>query len=76
VSFSVNDDLSVSYGSHKSERSLTSAAAAIEAEATSVQVAYSMGGASIKIAETSGDNMAYSSGTNKDATTVALSLAF
>jgi hypothetical protein len=35
-----------------------------------------MGGASIKIAETSGDNMAYSSGTNKDATTVALSLAF
>jgi outer membrane protein OmpU len=76
ISFAVNDDLSISYGSHESTRELTSAAAGITAEATSVQIAYSMGGASIKIAETSGDNLAYTTGSNKDATTLALSLAF
>jgi hypothetical protein len=35
-----------------------------------------MGGATLKIAETSWDNATYSSGTNREGTTVALSLAF
>ena len=44
----------------------------------SFQVAYTMGGASIKIADTSLDNGSYTSGSaqDKDAMTVALSLAF
>jgi hypothetical protein len=43
-----------------------------------VQVAYSMGGATIKIAETEVDNAAYVTGTggDKEGTTVMLSLAF
>jgi outer membrane protein OmpU len=75
ISFAINDDLSISYGSHKSDRNLTNGTN-VEAEATSLQLAYSMGGASLKIAETSGDNLAYSTATDRDATTLALSLAF
>ena len=44
----------------------------------SFQIAYTMGGASIKIADTSGDNLKYVSGASmdKDGRTIALSLAF
>ena len=78
VSFSVNDDLSISYGVHKSERRLNNAAASIEVEAQSLQIAYSMGGATIKIAETDADNADYVSTTagDKEGTTIMLSLAF
>ena len=52
--------------------------AAIETEAESFQVAYTMGGVSIKYAETSVENAAYTSGTSadKDGRTIALSFAF
>ena len=78
VSFSVNDDLSISYGMHKSSRGTNSGAGAIEVEAESFQIAYSMGGATVKIAETQVDNAAYVSTTagDKEGTTVMLSLAF
>ena len=77
VSFNVNDNLSLSYGNHKSDRSLTSAST-VELEAESLQIAYTMGGMSIKIAESTVDNGSYTSGSaqDRDATTVALSLAF
>jgi hypothetical protein len=79
ISFAVNDDLAVSYGEHMSTRSvLTSATADVELKATSLQVSYSMGGMSLKLAETSVDNGSYTSGTTADidGTTVALTLAF
>jgi outer membrane protein OmpU len=79
VSFAVNDDLSISYGEHKSERGGgTANVAPIEAKAKSAQIAYSMGGASIKVAQTSIVNQNYTSGSgaDRDGTTVALSLAF
>jgi outer membrane protein OmpU len=77
VAFNINDDLSISYGIMKSDRTLANATS-VEAEAQSLQVAYSMGGASIKVAETTGDNLKYTSGSgqDRDATTIALSLAF
>jgi len=77
VSFAVNDDLSISYGNHKSDRVLNNGTS-VENDANSLQLAYSMGGASIKIAETSVDNGSYVSGTgqDKDGTTLALTLAF
>jgi hypothetical protein len=77
VSFNVNDNLSLSYGQHKSENALNSGAS-VELEAESLQLAYTMGGMSVKIAESSVDNGSYTSGTSKDrdGTTVALSLAF
>ena len=77
ISFSVNDDLSISYGRHDSERALNNATN-VEVEAESIQIAYSMGGATIKIAETEVDNADYVSTTagDKEGTTVMLSLAF
>jgi len=77
VSFNVSDNLSLSYGSHKSDRVLTSNSS-VELEAESLQIAYTMGGMSIKLAESTVDNGSYTSGTSKDrdGTTVALSLAF
>jgi len=77
VSFNVNDNLSISYGRHQSERGLT-AGAAVELEAQSLQIAYSMGGMSVKLAESTVDNGSYTAGTSKDrdATTIALTLAF
>ena len=77
VSFSVNDDLSISYGRHDSDRA-TNNGASVEVSAESVQIAYSMGGATLKIAETEVDNAAYVSTTagDKEGTTMMLSLAF
>jgi outer membrane protein OmpU len=80
VSFAVNDDLSISYGSHSSERGKVSAGAVapVELEAQSLQMSYSMGGMSIKIAESQVDNASYASGTagDNDGRTIALTLAF
>jgi hypothetical protein len=44
-------------------------------ETKSVQLAYSLGGASIKVAESDVENKAYGS-TNIDGTLIAVSLAF
>ena len=51
---------------------------AVEVEAESFQIAYSMGGATVKIAETQVDNAEYVSTTagDKEGTTMMLSLAF
>jgi outer membrane protein OmpU len=79
VSFAINDDLSISYGVHKSDRVLNDGAGTtVELEGNSLQMAYSMGGATIKIAETSVDDGKYVSGSanDDDATTIMLSLAF
>ena len=76
VSFAVNDDLTISYGSNKSERAQNGGSAAVQAQAESLQIGYSMGGATLSIAETNGENLLYNSALDKDATTVALSLAF
>jgi len=71
VSYSVNDDLSVSYGVHESKGSSTSTL-----EAESFQISYSVGGATIAVAESKVDNANYVSGTNREGRTVALTLAF
>jgi len=77
VSFNINDDLSLSYGVHESERN-RSGDTNVTLEASSLQLAYSMGGATLKIAETSFDSSSYVSTTagDKDGTSVMLSLAF
>ena len=83
AAFNVNDNLSVSYGYMESDRGYVSLDTANAGrhqimEITSYQVAYTMGGVSIKYAETSVENAAYTSGTSadKDGRTIALSFAF
>jgi len=75
VTFQINDDLSVGYNHYESQQTSTTN---VTEEATSLQLAYTMGGASIRVAESSGDNIGYStaSGSDLDATTISVSLAF
>ena len=79
VSFNVNDSLSVSYGEHWSRRAvIASQNRAVRSEAESFQVAYTIGGVALKLAESKVDNASYVSGTanDNDARTIAMSLAF
>jgi len=75
VSYSVNDDLSISWGVHKSTQKKTGGGT-VELDGESIQLAYSMGGASIKFAETKADDAFYNTAKDHEATTVALTLAF
>jgi outer membrane protein OmpU len=74
VTFSVNDDLSIGYNHYESDAESTN----VTAEASSIQIAYTMGGASIRLAEATADNMKYQTGAayDRDATTISVSLAF
>ena len=80
LSFNVNDNLSLSYGFFQSDKNFVNpgANADVELEGNSFQVAYTMGGASIKIADTEIDNASYTTtaAAQKSGTTVALALAF
>jgi len=77
ISFAVNDNLTLSYGAHDSERvKIGGNHATVEMETASMQVSYNMGGATLAIAHTEVDNSAYSAGTSRDANIIALSLVF
>jgi len=78
VSFNVSDELSISYGNHESEKKSDTAGLPATLEASSIQAAYSMGGATIKVADTTVDHANYDSttATDRSGTTVMLSLAF
>jgi len=80
VAFNINDNLSISYGLHESEQNFVNPGAneAVSMDVESWQIAYTMGGASIRIADSEMDNGSYQTGTafDKDATVVSVSLAF
>jgi len=75
VTFSVNDDLSIGYNHVESDEKGNSKETA---EADSIQAAYTMGGATISIAEVDIKNRAYSSAATADVsgTVISLGLAF
>jgi len=75
VTFQVNDDLSLGYSHYESEQV---SSASTTAEATSIQIAYSVGGASIRFADTTVDNAAYqtTAAYDKDGQVISVSLAF
>jgi len=75
VTFAINDDLSIGYNHYESEQTSTTN---VTEEASSIQIAYTMGGASIRLAEASGENIGYNTAAinDKDATTLSVSLAF
>jgi len=80
IAFNINDDLSVSYGKHESEQGFVNPndTESVLMEMTSYQVAYSIGGASLRYADTDVDNAAYqtTTGYDKDARVISVSLAF
>jgi len=78
VSFNVNDDLTISYANAESTQVKNPANTSTTLEVDSIQLAYTMGGASFRIAEASVDNAKYATGTaaTMDGTTISLALAF
>jgi len=79
VAFNVNDNLSVSYGRFEQDKRMVDPSGN-NADITldSYQVAYTLGGASFKLARFNGDNVGFSTATSadKDTTTLAMTLAF
>jgi len=75
ITFNVSDDLSIGYNHVESDVSGTTS---VTAEADSIQAAYTMGGATIRIAEVDVKNQAYSTaaGTDVESTIISLGLAF
>jgi outer membrane protein OmpU len=75
ITFNVNDDLSIGYNHYESKQTNDTS---ITAEATSVQIAYSVGGASVRLADGTVDNAAYQSTAAYDleGTVLSVSLAF
>jgi len=83
IAFNINDDLSVSYGSMESGKvgyngsnaqSGTPATRIVKSD--SVQAAYTMGGASIRVADVNVTNQTFAAGANYSATIVSMGLAF
>jgi len=72
ITFAINDDLSIGYNHYESEQTNSTN---VTNEATSMQIAYSMGGASIRLAQGDGDNMAYQTGAAYDRENTVLSVA-
>jgi len=80
IAFNINDDLSISYGHHESRQGFVNPNHnnAVLLEMDSYQIAYTIGGASLRYASTDVDNAAYQLATNydKDAEVISVSLAF
>ena len=72
ITFAINDDVSIGYNHYESEQTHSTN---VTNEATSMQIAYSMGGASIRLAQGDGDNMAYQTGAAYDRENTVLSVA-
>jgi len=80
VSFNINDSLSVSYGLTESEQNFVNPneGEAVTMEVESYQIAYTMGGASIRFADIEMDNGSYQTGAgyDKSAKVISVGLAF
>lgn len=88
VAFNINDNLSASYNKHESMQGFvnrvvdtatdntTADNANVELSIQSFQVAYTMGGASIRFARSEVTNASYQQGTESDASVISLGLAF
>jgi outer membrane protein OmpU len=70
VSFMVNENLSISYGTHN-----TSKDGAVDQDIDSIQAAYSMGGVSVKAQNSKAENVANAAGTSEK-TEISVSFAF
>ena len=76
ISYSISDDLSVSYNVMEAARTATDGLRT-EQEFDSISIGYTMGGMSIKLADADCSKCSYThSGRNQDETTISLSVAF
>ena len=84
IAFNVNDDFSVSYGEYKTRKAgLANSGSVVQSdeanrvvEVSSFQAAYTMGGATISIADVNVSNAGFAADNDQVATIVSLGLAF
>ena len=77
LAYAVNDALSVSYTREEGERNFqTSATVAYDIEVDSIQIAYSLGGATLSIARADYENVGYANGVDATDTIIAMTFAF
>jgi hypothetical protein len=77
VAYAVNDDLSISYTSETGEVNYqTSTTTNYDIEMDSIQIAYSLGGATLSIARTDYENIGYANGADATDTIIAMTFAF
>ena len=77
LGYAVNDELSVSFTREESEPSyMTSSTVAYDIEMDSVQIAYSLGGATLSIARADYDNVNYKQNQEATETIIAMTFAF
>ena len=77
IAYAVNDDLSVSYTNEDSEASYqTSTTVGYDIEMDSIQIAYSLGGATLSIARTDYENVGYKQDADATDTIIAMTFAF
>ena len=74
--FAVNENLSVSYNNHEVTYAKTAGNVDQSSDKDGIAVAYSMGGASIKVQNNTTDGSSTTSTYSEDRTEVNLSLAF
>ena len=77
LGYAINDEISVSYTRETSERNLAhSATTQYDIEMDSVQVAYSLGGATLSLARADVENASYTQNSDLTETIIAMSFAF
>ena len=77
LGYAVNDELTVSYTSETGERNFqTSNTTTYDIETDSIQVAYSLGGATLSLARTDYDNVNYKNNEEATETIIAMTFAF
>jgi hypothetical protein len=77
IGYAVNDDLSISFSREESEANYqTSATVGYDVEVDSVQIAYSLGGATLSVARAEYDNVGYKNNVDATETIIAMSFAF
>ncbi len=72
VSFMVNENFSISYAEHNTEKSGT----AVDQEADSIQASYSMGGMTVNVKDSNMDGVAHTATNDHETTEVILIFAF
>ena len=75
IAYAVNDDFAISYNVYESTKHLHTTGA-VEQESKSINVAYTVGGLTLALAEAKTDNAGYSSGTSDDTRTLSVKTAF
>ncbi len=77
IGYAVNDELSVSYTQETNERNMqTSTTTTYDIETDSIQVAYSLGGATLSVARADYENVSYAQNNDATDTIIALNFAF